>query len=170
MAFDDQTGFVGLAITLLPAIAVSLLQNKQTTGSWTTLPYQLSQYQYGVPTTFTLQPIPTPHRLLTREQQLDYDAQSEVHGPGADTFTGYWQRWASRIRFYRFFFLAPLFLRCPRFSCACANIDSRGLLTIFLFSLGTNFYPYFYTHYIAALTCLFVLIGVAGLERLSAVE
>ena len=35
------------------------------------------------------------------------------------------------------------------------------------FSLGTNFYPYFYSHYIAALTCLFVLISVVGLERLS---
>src|SRR5208282_5010362 len=40
-------------------------------------------------------------------------------------------------------------------------------LTILLFSLGTNLYPYFYSHYIAALTCLFVLIGVAGLEYLS---
>ena len=43
------------------------------TGNWITLPYRLSQYQYGVPTTFTFQPIPTPHRPLTREQQLDYE-------------------------------------------------------------------------------------------------
>ena len=41
------------------------------------------------------------------------------------------------------------------------------LLTILLFSLGTNFYPYFYSHYIAALTCLFVLVSVIGLEQLS---
>ena len=41
------------------------------------------------------------------------------------------------------------------------------LLTVLLFSLGTNFYPYFYTHYIAGLTCLFALISVVGLERLS---
>jgi hypothetical protein len=156
------------SLALLPAIAVSLLQNKQTTGSWTTLPYQLSRDQYGVPTTFTLQSIPTPHRLLTREQQLDFDAQSQVHGPGAGTFTGYWQRWASRIRFYRFFFLPPLILALPAFLPRLREARfAWAVLTILLFSLGTNFYPYFYTHYIAALTCLFVLIGVVGLEGLS---
>ena len=34
---------------------------------------------------------------------------------------------------------------------------------------GTNFYPYFYSHYIAALTCVFVLIGMIGLARLGRV-
>src|SRR6202040_2512810 len=38
-------------LVLLPAIALVLLQNKQVTGSWATLPYMLSQYQYGVPST-----------------------------------------------------------------------------------------------------------------------
>ncbi len=152
------------AIVVLPAIGLSLLQNKQVTGHWTMLPYQVSQYQYGVPTTFTFQPIPTPHRLLTREQQLDYEQQSQVH----ETAGSYWRRWASRIRFYRFFFLAPLYLAIPVFLLRLREYRfAWALLTIFLFSLGTNFYPYFYSHYIAALTCLFVLIGVAGLERLS---
>lgn len=156
------------ALVVLPAIGLMLLQNKQTTGQWTTLPYQLSQYQYGVPTTFTIQPIPTPHRPLTREQQLDYDIQSGVHGPGTDTFASYWQRWASRIRFYRFFFLAPLFLVLPAFLFRFREARFAWIVvTIFLFSLGTTFYPYFYTHYIAALTCLFVLISVVGLERIS---
>ena len=44
------------------------------------------------------------------------------------------------------------------------------LLTLLLFALGTNFYPYFYTHYIAAVACLFVLMSVAGIERLSQVR
>ncbi len=156
------------AIVLLPAIAISLLQNKQTTGNWTMLPYQLSQYQYGVPTSFTIQPIPTPHRALTGEQQLDYVTQSEAHGPGTDTFGSYWQRWASRIGFYRFFFLAPLLLVIPAYLLRLREYRFAWVLfTIFVFSLGTTFYPYFYTHYIAALTCLFVLISVVGLERLS---
>jgi hypothetical protein len=153
---------------MIPAFALSLAQNKAVTGSWLTMPYQLSQYQYGVPTAFTFQLVPTPHRPLTREQQLDYDTQSEVHGPGADTLAGYWARWASRIGFYRFFFLAPLYLVLPAFLLRLREYPFAWvLLTIFLFSLGTNFYPYFYTHYIAALTCLFVLIAVAGLQRLS---
>src|ERR1700722_2399213 len=156
------------AIAVLPAVGISLMQNKQITGHWTMLPYQLSRFQYGVPTTFTVQPIPTPHQPLTREQHLDYEQQSQVHGPGTDTFDGYWQRWASRIRFYRFFFLAPLYLVLPAFLLRLREYRFAWvLLTIFLFSLGTNFYPYFYTYYIAALTCLFVLISVIGLERLS---
>jgi hypothetical protein len=152
---------VALAI---PALALSLAQNKAVTGSWTTLPYQLSQYQYGVPTTFTFQPTPIPHRTLTREQQLDYEQQSQVHEMAGN----YWLRWAGRIRFYRFFFLAPLYLAIPFFLWRAREWRFAWvLLTILLFSLGTNFYPYFYTHYIAALACLFVLVSVVGLERLS---
>jgi hypothetical protein len=153
---------------ILPAIALMLLQNKQATGNWTTLPYVLSRYQYGVPTTFTIQPIPVPHRSLTREQQLDYDVQSEAHGAGTDTFASYWTRWAGRIRFYRFFLLPPLFLALLAFLPALREYRfAWAAVTILMFSLGTNFYPYFYSHYIAALACLFVLISVAGLERLS---
>ncbi len=40
---------------------------------------------------FTIQPLPTPHLPLTREQQLDYDAQSEVHGAGTDSLATYWR-------------------------------------------------------------------------------
>ena len=152
------------AAIAIPAVALSLAQNRVVTGSWTTLPYQLSQYQYGVPTTFTFQRLPIPHRALTREQQLDYDQQSQVH----EIARNYWSRWAGRLRFYRFFFLAPLYLAIPFFLWRARTWRFAWVLvTIFLFSLGTNFYPYFYSHYIAALTCLFVLISVAGLEYLS---
>ena len=155
-------------LLLLPAIALTLLHNKQVTGSWTTLPYMLSQYQYGVPTTFTFQLNPIPHRQLTREQQLDYEIQSQVHGVSTDTVAAFWERFVGRVRFYRFFFLAPLYLALPAF---LLSLRERRylfiLLTIFIFSLGVNFYPYFYTHYIAAVACLFVLISVTALERLS---
>jgi hypothetical protein len=155
---------VWAALIVIPAAALSLAQNRAVTGSWTTLPYQLSQYQYGVPTTFTFQPTPPPHRPLTQEQQLDYRQQSQVH----EIAGNYWLRWVSRLRFYRFFFLAPLYLAIPLFLLRLRDPRFTWvLLTILLFSLGTNFYPYFYSHYIAALTCLFLLIGVAGLERLS---
>jgi hypothetical protein len=151
-------------VVVLPAIGISMLQNKQITGHWTTLPYQLSQYQYGVPTTFTFQELPAPHHALTREQQLDYEQQSQVHEIAAN----YWQRWVSRLRFYRFFFLAPLYLAIPPFLFRAREWRFAWvLITIVLFSLGTNFYPYFYSHYIAALTCLFVLVSVIGLEQIS---
>jgi hypothetical protein len=156
------------ALVVVPAIALMLLQNKQATGSWTTLPYMLSRYQYGVPTSFTIQPLPAPHLPLTREQQLDYDAQSEAHGAGTDSLATYAARWAGRLSFYRFFLLAPLYLALPAFLLALREYRFAWAIgTIFIFSLGTNFYPYFYSHYIAALAGLFVLISVVGLERFS---
>ena len=154
------------ALLLLPAIVLILLQNHAVTGNWTTLPYQLSRYQYGVPASFTVQPNPTPHRTLTPEQQLDYDAQVAVHGSGTDTFGAYWSRFVSRLRFYRFFFLAPLYAVLPVFLLRLRERRFVWVLAcILIFALGTNFYPYFYPHYIAALACLFVLVSVTALER-----
>ena len=155
-------------VVIIPAAVLMVCQNRQVTGSWTTLPYALSRYQYGVPATFTFEANPAPHQVLTREQQLDYAVQSEVHGSGVDTWTSYWQRWASRVRFYRFFFLAPLYLAVPAFLFALREFRFAWVaVTLLAFSLGTNFYPYFYSHYVAALTCLFMLVCVVGLERLS---
>jgi hypothetical protein len=166
--FRKFTKLTPALLLLLPAIVLALVQNKQVTGSWTTLPYMLSQYEYGVPTTFTTQPNPIPHRALTREQQLDYEIQSQTHGASTDTVGTFWDRFAGRIRFYRFFFLAPLYLALPFFLPVLRERRFQWvLLTLLLFGVGTNFYPYFYTHYIAAVTCLFVLISVTALERLS---
>jgi hypothetical protein len=135
-----------------------------------TLPYILSRYQYGVPTTFTVQPNPVAHRELTPSQQLDYEEQAATHGTGTDTVRGYVERLAGRARFYRFFFLPPLYLALPFFLPALRQWRFVWVaLTLAAFSLGTNFYPYFYPHYIAAATCLFVLVSVIGLERLSRV-
>ena len=157
-----------------PALGLTLLQNRAVSGSWSTLPYVLSRYEYGVPTTFTVQPNPVPHRKLTREQEVDYEAQRLVHGEGTDTPRAYVSRLGYRLRFYRFFFYSPLCLALP-FSL----LKIPGLLRIrefrvinvafsaLIFVFGTNFYPYFQPQYIAALTCVFVLLSVTGLEQLS---
>ena len=156
-----------------PAIALMFAHDREVTGSGTTLPYALSRYQYGMPAAFTVQPNPVPHRELTREQDLDYRAQSAVHGDGTDTIRDYLSRLMYRVRFYRFFFLAPLYLALPAFVFALGESavgESAFLwppLWAIVFALGTNFYPYFYPHYIAALTCIFLLISVTALERLS---
>jgi hypothetical protein len=39
--------------------------------------------------------------------------------------------------------------------------------TLTLFALGVNLFPAFQVHYLAAVTCLFVLISVVGLQQLS---
>ena len=41
------------ALAVLPAAALTVFHAHAVTGSWTTIPYAESRYQYGVPTTFT---------------------------------------------------------------------------------------------------------------------
>jgi hypothetical protein len=155
-------------LMILPAAAITLIQNKQATGSWTTLPYMLSRYQYGVPTTFTIQPNPVPHRELTAQQQLEYKMQASFHGNAAESITRFLGRLEYRVRFYRFFFFAPLYLALAAFLVALREWRfTWAALCLLIFALGANFYPFFFPHYIAAVTCLFVLASVTGLERLS---
>ncbi len=170
---DSQVGkaLIVAALVSLTAAGLTLIQNNSVTGSWTTLPYALSRYQYGVPTTFTFQANPTPHRALTPEQELDYRAQAAIHGPAKDSIKSYVVRLIYRMRYLRFFALAPLYLaflfflpnlREPKWIWATA--------TVAIFLAGTNFYPYFFPHYIAAVSAVFVLILVRGLENLNALR
>jgi len=153
-------------LVLIPAVAMMLFQNKAVTGSWTTLPEMLSQYQYGVPAALTFQSNPVPHRDLTREQGLDYKMQLSFH-TGPETITSYLERLEYRVRYYRFFFLPPLYLALAIFLVTIREFRFVWVaVTLLLFSLGVNFFPAFQLHYIAAVTCLFVLVSVTGLERI----
>src|SRR5581483_9293259 len=91
------------ALAFAPAVLLLLLQNSAVTDHWLSLPYALSRYEYGVPATFTFQANATPHRQLTPEQRLDYEAQSAIHGDPPDTPLRFLQRLADRARFVRFF-------------------------------------------------------------------
>jgi hypothetical protein len=158
--------YVFLAVA--PGLGLTLLHDRAVTGEWTTMPYQLSQYQYGVPAAFTFQPNPIPHRDLTPEQELDYRAHADVHGEGPETFGRFAARLAARVRFYRFFLLAPLYGGFAVFLVFLRKWPQIWVVfTLLLFALGTNLYPYFYPHYIAATACLFLLAAMAGLERLN---
>ena len=145
-----------------------LLQNKAVTQEWTTMPYVLSRYQYGVPTTFTFQQNPVAHRQLTAAQELDYKAQSSIHGSERESLSRYALRLAYRFRYLRFFLLPPLYIALLAF---LPSLRQRRYLwvagTVLLFALGSNFYPYFYPHYVAAVACLLLLCSLEGLKRLS---
>jgi len=157
-----------VGLTVLPAVILMIAHNHAVTGSWTTLPYALSQYQYGVPASLTFQANPTPHRELTREQALGYKMQSGFRGSGPETLGSYLVRLEYRVRYYRFFFLPPLYIALAAF---LFRLRERRYLwaagCALLLALGTNFFPIFQVHYMAAATCLFVLMSVAGLEQLS---
>ena len=155
------------SLVVAPAIGLTLLQNRQVTGSWTTLPYAVSQYQYGVPTSLTIQPRPTPHLPLTAQQQLDYRMQTSFQPPGGESLRTYLERLEYRVRFYRFYLLPPLYLALLAFLPALREYRFAWVaMTLTLFALGANFFPAFQVHYIAAGTCLFVLMSVTGLQRL----
>src|SRR5579859_5551872 len=157
-----------VALVMLPAAAITLIHNKQATASWTTLPYMLSRYQYGVPATFVTQPNPVPHRELTPQQQLEYKMQVSFHGNAAETIRRFLERLEYRVRFYRFFFFAPLYIALAAFLVALREWRFAWVaLCLLIFAVGANFYPFFFPHYIAAATCLFVLMSVTGLEQLS---
>ncbi|MCU1329413.1 MAG: hypothetical protein JWN34_4783 [Bryobacterales bacterium] len=152
------------ALAVFPALLLTLMQNHAVTGDWLKLPYMESRTQYGVPAAFTFQPMPKPQRPLVREQEMDYQAQVDAHAEAGN----FWPRLAGRIKFLRFFLYAPLYLALV---WAVPLLRQRQYLwvavTLAIFALGTNFYPYFYPHYVAAAACLILLLAVAGLSRLN---
>lgn len=155
------------ALVTLPAAGLTLLQNKQVTGHWTTLPYAVSQYQYGVPAALTFQDNPAPHNPLTHEQELDYTMQLSFRGERPETLGSYLTRLAYRIRYYRFFFMPPLYVALPFFFLAFRYRTFVFVaLAPLILALGINFFPAFQYHYMAAVACMFVLIAVTGLDRL----
>jgi hypothetical protein len=153
---------------LMPAVALTLAQNKAVTGSWTTLPYTISQYQYGVPASLTVQPNAAPHLPLTPQQQMDYRMQTSFRPAHGETVQTFLARLEYRVRYYRFYFLPPLYLALLGFLTAVREYRFAWVaFTLALFAVGTNFFPAFQVHYVAAATCLFVLMSVVGLERIS---
>ncbi len=160
-----MAGFALLAFA--PALLLTLAHDRAVTGNWLTLPEELSQYQYGVPAGLTFQSAPVPHRALTPEQAMDYRMQLAFH-QGPETLAGYLERLEYRIRYYRFFFLPPLYLAALAFLSSLRQYRFAWVaLTLALFAFGTNLFPAFQFHYIAAVTCLFILVAVTGLRQLA---
>ena len=166
---------------LVPATAVALsialtglvltgLQNRAVTGSFLKLPYVLSQYEYGVPAALTFEPNPVPHRQLTPQQELEYKSQRAFHGEGADTLAAFLFRLEYRVRFYRFYSFAPLYVALVVFIVTVRGYRRMYvLLACTIFALGTNLFPYLYPRYVAAVACLFILMSVAGLQGLNGI-
>src|SRR5580698_3678969 len=153
---------------LLAAAGLTMEQDKRITRKWTELPYALSQYQYGVPASLTFLADATPHRELTPQQALEYKSQLAFRGVDRETVQSYLLRLEYRVRYYRFFFLPPLFLAIPFFLVRLRQWRFAWVaLTLALFALGINFFPAMQTHYLGAITCLFVLVAVAGMEQMA---
>ncbi len=104
---------------------------------------------------------------LTHEQQMDYKMQLAFRNSEKETAGSYLQRLIFRVRSYRFYFYPPLYVALIVFLVTIRTYRFLWVAaTALLFALGSNFYPLFLPHYVAALTCLFVLMSVEGLRRL----
>jgi hypothetical protein len=162
----------GIAIaTVLPVVVLILLQNHAVTHSWTTLPEKLSQEQYGVPAALTFQPNAIPQLTLTPQQEMDYKAQAAMHGAAGESWQAFFLRLEYRVRYYRFFFLPPLYLAAVAFLLTLKDRRMQWLAaTLAIFALGTNLFPYLLVHYLAGVTCLFVLVSISGLRLLNDVR
>ncbi len=98
---------------------------------------------------------------------MDYRMQRAFH-PGTDTIGSYFDRLVYRARYYRFYFYPPLYFALAAFLISIRDRRTAFIaLTCVLFALGTNFFPAFQYHYLAAIVCLFVLMSVEGLRRIS---
>jgi len=155
------------ALVALPAVLLTLIQNKAVTRNWMTTPEMLSQYQYGVPAALTFQNPAVPHREMTPQQAMDYKMQLSFH-QGPETIGSYFLRLEYRVRFYRFFFLPALYIAAAAFLAKIREIRFAWVaFTLAIFALGTNFFPAFQTHYIAAVTGLFILACITGLQEIA---
>ena len=156
------------APAVLAALLITLLHNHAVTKQWLTLPEQLHRYQHGIPISLTIEPLPVPHVPLTPEQAMDLKAESLQHGPGTDTLTNFLLRLEYRVRYYRFFFLPPLYLALFAFLFTLKEARSRWIAAaLLLFALGTNLFPYLLVHYLAAVAGLFVLVAIVGLQKIN---
>jgi hypothetical protein len=116
----------------------------------------------------TIQANPVPHADLTPQQQMDYRMQTSFRPSHGETLRSYLERLEYRVRYYRFFFIPPLYLSLVAFLPCLRRFRFVWVaVTVALFALGTNFFPAFQVHYVAACTCLFVLMSVTGLEWLN---
>jgi hypothetical protein len=157
-----------LLLAALPAVVLTLFHNKAVTGNWTMSPATLSQYEYGVPAALTFQTNAIPHRELTPQQQNFYRMQISLGGGKPESIGSYLSRLEYRVRWYRFFLLAPLYLALLAFLLSVREFrDLWLLLTLSIFALGTNFEADFEFQNIAAIAPLLILLSVRGLQQLS---
>jgi hypothetical protein len=94
-----------------------------------------------------------------------------MHGTGGDSLLKFMLRLEYRVRMYRFFFLPPLYIALAAFLFSLRDANMRWVaLTLAVFALGTNLFPYLLDHYLAAVTSLFILVSIAGLQQLNRIR
>jgi len=156
-----------LALAQMAGVAITAVHNRAVTGSFTTLPYQLSQRDYGVPQTFLGQkPVPEPPLRFPELRQV-YDWQrgqkdSLEQRPFARFGAVVYNTW---LFFVTPWFSVPLVLALLTLRNDPKLAIAAGILACAT-ALGT-LYPFFNARYLAAYACVFMFLIVRGLMLLS---
>jgi hypothetical protein len=151
---------------LLPVAAFTALHNWRVTGSFIKLPYQLSRELYGVPQTLLIQaPAPKPPlRFEPLEGVYNWQlaARMEMNSIGPFLYRLPSKAYDLAAFYVDYNFLIPLML------IPWVRLPHRWLLISLCaaFFAGNALYPFFFTHYAAALAGIVVLFAIAGARLL----
>ena len=159
--------FIPIGAVVLAGLGIVLYQNWRITGSALLMPYQLNKKAQGTPQNFYWQaPAPPPPFRLQRIADM-YQWQLSEYRKGS-TLGGYFaqlkRKWITIFDFYLGYLL-------PAMICALIWRRDRRAAALFLIATATflwsSMYGYFYEHYFAPLTGVFLALGLLGLETIS---
>jgi hypothetical protein len=145
---------------------VTALHNRAVTGSFKTLPYQLSQQVYGVPQSLLWQrAIPEPVLRFPELKEM-YWWQREAKDLAIEQPV---REWVGTLRLAWRFFVNPWF-SLPIVLLVFLLRDRQVILGAGIVLCGltaTMMYPFFFAHYIAAYSCVVFFLIIRGMMMLS---
>ncbi len=155
-----------VAFCLTFALSITLYHNYRVTGHALTLPYQLSQKQYGVPVGLLWEKESQVPTFRFRNIEDCYRWQKEQADQARDP-RKFWLEYQRRFALLWLVYVSPS-LTIP-FAAALVFRPKLGFpITGFLILalLGSAVYPFLFPHYLAGYACLIVILMVSGLRSL----
>jgi hypothetical protein len=153
------------AIISVIVLSFTALHNYRVTGDPLKLPYQRNRELYGTPQSFYWQkPVPmvqSEHPLLIKNQEWQLEQHEAGQSPGR--LLEITQR---RLFDVWLFFAAPLWTPALLFVPWLSRRFRLPLLALALVLIATLLYPFSFSHYYGPVACVFILIVLAGLQRL----
>jgi hypothetical protein len=174
MAFiirDSRSGrrWVGPIVVILSiqilAGCVTALHNRAVTGSFTTLPYQLSQKIYGVPQNLMWQKAieEPPLQIAELKKMYRWQLQEKNRVSGNPVI---W--WIASLCMAWLFFIKGWY-SLPLVLLVCLRRDRQVMFGVGMMACvltASTLYPFFYPHYIAAYSCVIFFLVIRGMMKL----
>jgi len=159
----EWIGAVVLLAALQMAVAVvTVFHNRAVTGSFMTLPYQLSTRTYGFPQTLLWQPPAPSPRLLVTEQASMYAWQRQKKDDATSRPIRHLVEVA--IGAGRFFVTVWFAVPVAVFLVSRKDLDAVVACALLAGAVAfSSLYPFFLSHYLAAYTCVFIFVIARGL-------